>query len=372
MDIRIYLFVLIIGGGLLFKAFGDSSKIRVVYIDLVVLALLLESCLRGLSVGSDTYSYSLLFQEAGQMQWHEIIGIMRDRYIGNVDDMDAGYLVFEKLAYSVSSNFNVFLFLCATCFFLPFQKLLRWSELNLNGLMLLFVLYVALFNPIAMSGTRKEIALGFSIMCFLNVVDKQYVKAVVWMLVGSTIHMSMLVFLLFPVVDFLAPRIKKIIHGISFFFIPVMIVFSSSVLLFMANVIENEHYQMYAGDPEGGGMTFVLLIETIFLACFMVFRARDLDKNQKLNHLYSMLPMATILVPLITNNGSMIRLSQYFHLYVLVLLPLLVERLFGDKKSVLPMAILMAILVILSLRTSMLGSHYYFFWNDVMTSAFIK
>ena len=366
MDIRIFLFVLIVALGLLFKSQGDTKNNRRIYIDLILLALVLESCLRGLSVGTDTYKYSIMFENAGRESWSDVFSIIRARYIENVDDMDAGYLLFQKIVHIFSDDFNFFLLVCALCFFIPFRKLLHWADLSMGNLIMLFVLYVALFNPIAMSGTRKEIALGFSILCFLYYIEKKYVKAVLWLLFGSTIHMSMILILLFPVMDLLSITFKKVVHGITFLLIPVIISYSMIILLFMANFVENEHYQMYAQDPEGGGMTFVVLMELILFGCFILFKRKDLEDNQNLNHLYSMAPMATLFVPLITNNGSMIRISQYFHLYIMILLPLLVNKFAGVKYSALYRLLIIAVLIVMSLNTGMLGSDYHFFWENVL------
>lgn len=365
MDIRVFLFILIIIAGLMIKSSGDNKHNRGLYINVVLIALLLESCLRGLTVGSDTYKYSEIFSSIGQMSWGEVFQSIINRYMYNVDDSDAGYILFQKLVHLVSDDFNFFLFACAVPFFIPFRRLLLWSDLDLDQLILLFVFYVALFNPIAMSGTRKLIALGLSIQVFLYYVDKKYIKAAILLLITFTIHMSVLVILLIPFIDVLSNRLKKKVHGITFFFVPTMILYSSVIILFMATTVENEHYEMYAQDPEGGGWTFVILIELIFLSCLVNFKASDLDNSPKLSHLYSMLPMATLLAPLITNNGSMIRLSQYFHLYTLFFLPMLVDKFFGKTNRELVNVVLIAILIVMCLRTGTLGSEYYFFWENV-------
>lgn len=134
----------------------------------------------------------------------------------------------------------------------------------------------------------------------------------------------------------------------------------------MAVFIGNERYELYAQNPEGGGLTFVILIELFFMGCLAFFKKNDLDNNNNLNHLYSMLPMATFFAPLITNNGSMIRISQYFHLYILILLPLVVNKFAGAKYSSLYRYLIIAILIVMCLKTGMLGSEYYFFWENVM------
>ena len=364
MDIRIFLFLLIIVAGLIIKSSGDNKRNRERYINVALIALLLESCLRGLSVGSDTYKYSEIFSYVGQMSWDEIFQSIINRYLYNVDDTDAGYLLFQKLVHLFSDDFNFFLLACAVPFFIPFKKLLLWVDLDLDQLILLFVFYVALFNPIAMSGTRKLIALGLSIQVFLYYIDKKYIKATIWFVIAFSIHMTVLVILLVPFIDVLSNRLKKIIHGITFFFVPTMIALSSTIILFMATSVENEHYEQYARNPEGGGWTFVILIELIFFMCLVNFKTSYLNNSPKLSHLYSMLPMATLLAPLITNNGSMIRLSQYFHLYTLFFLPMLVDKIVGKENRNYANAFLIAVLIVMCLHTGTLGSEYYFFWEN--------
>lgn len=75
-----------------------------------------------------------------------------------------------------------------------------------------------------------------------------------------------------------------------------------------------------------------------------------------------MLPFLTIFVPLITVDGAMIRISQYFTLYLLVLLPISITSLKSFATASFRMRFAMLILVILMFMHSY---EYHFFWEYV-------
>lgn len=371
MDLRIFLYLFVIILGLVFIGLPNTQRNRSIYINIILTMLILESCLRGLSVGTDTFKYKVIFDGVNSMSWDELFKMFRERYIEHANDMDVGYWILQKVVHIFSHDFQVFLFVCALFFFIPFGNLLKRFDIDMWDLVFIFVFYVALFNPIAMSGTRKEIALGISILCVIKYLDKKYISAIIWFILGFFVHMSILGVLLIPALNLFGSKFIKVIHGISFLTIPASILFSGQIIGFFAESVDNEHYSDYAQDvANGGGMTFVLLMELIILLCFIFIKRESLGKSYILKTMYSALPFATFFVPLITNNGSMIRLSQYFHIYVLFLLPYLISRVFTqDKRSL--YGVLTILLFAMSMASDSVVSEYQFFWSDPMNIDYI-
>lgn len=362
MDIKVLLLFAIFLGGWFFSSKGNTPKRRKNYIVFVMILFTMESCLRGLSVGSDTINYYYMFKSAGTEYWASIWQAMKERYIEMAGTEDVGFVVYNKLIYVLCPNFSFMLFISALIFFVPFGKLLNKYTEDFWQLIFIFVLYVALFNMIAMSGVRKEIALGLTVWAFMFYVNKDKKKCAMCVCLGAMIHMTTLLFLLIPAIDLLKGKYLRTLHVLAFILIPVVIVFSGPIIVLLAETSGNEKYRIYGeGEIQGGGMIFTLLMEIISLFCLYAFRKTDLSKQKFLTKLYIMLPCFTFFAPLITNNGSMVRISQYFHLYIVLLLPYAIDMCFGsNRKSI--YTILIIILLILSFSAEY--EPYTFIWND--------
>lgn len=364
MDIKILLLFAVFLGGLFFSLKGNTPSSRKSYIILMMILLIMESCLRGLSVGSDTTNYYYMFQSMGAESWEYIWQAMRERYIELTGTEDIGFVVYNKLIYMIWPNFSFMLFISALTFFVPFGMLLNKYTKNFSQLIFIFVLYVVLFNMIAMSGVRKEIALGFSVWAFIYYVDKDYKKCGVCVFLGTLIHMTTLLFLLIPIIGLLNKKFLRFFHISSFALIPFVIAFSGPIIILMAEASGNEKYSVYGKEvAQGEAMTFTLLIEMISLFCLYAFRKIDFNKQEFMSKLYIMLPCFTFFAPLITNNGSMIRISQYFHLYIVLLLPYAIDLFFGKNRN---FVYVVLIIVLLLLNFSTGYEPYKFIWNDNM------
>lgn len=343
---------------------GNTLKNRKTYIFIMLTILTLESGLRGLSVGSDTANYYWIFEHHANLSWNEIWESFVDRYIEWNSDEDIGFMIYNKLLSYISSDFSVYLIICALTFFIPFGRLLTKHTKDFTQLVFIFVLYVALFNMIAMSGVRKEIALGATIAAFMCYTEKRYKYCTLYIVLGTFIHLSTLLFLLIPLLGILNLNKLRNIHFVSFFTVPIVIVFSGWIIVFMGNMVESEKFAHYGeGEAAGGGVTFMILLELISLLCFLAFSRIKASKEDFFTKLYIMLPCFTFFAPLITNNGSMIRISQYFHLYILLLLPYALDLLGGKNNRIFLYVTFEIILIIMNLSTGG-GIEYKFIWED--------
>ena len=100
----------------------------------------------------------------------------------------------------------------------------------------------------------------------------------------------------------------------------------------MASFLEDDYYMGYAYSKGSGAVVYIVLMELLSLFCFIVTKEYIILKDKKLSLLYTNLPLLTVFVPLITLHGTMIRLGQYFTMYLMLLVPYAVD-LFAGKKS---------------------------------------
>lgn len=363
MYINFIIIPLIILLGLLLP---NNNKYRIWYIVVVILVLSLESALRSLFLIEDTYSYYEMFTiKVPNMTWNEIWSDFVNRYFGQPDeDFDFGFYVLQKAISYLTNSFQVFTFLSQLLFFIPMGILLYKYSTNIRQLIFAFVFYVALLHVSALGGGRQLLARGCWIMAFMVINDRKFIKGALWILLGLTFHFSILAVLLAVALGFMKSRQLKIIHLVAFIVLPLIILFPAQIIQNMASFAGSERYIGY-GEHEitGGATTFVILMESLSVFCYFMLRKNTLNSNVLSKQLYVMLPCLTVFAPLIIADGVMIRLSSYFHMFLMLLVPYAIDEFKERKTEVFVYTVMIGALVFLTLKGG--GLKYYFFWQDV-------
>lgn len=364
MNIKAILFFIIIVLGFIMGSGDDpNGQKRKWYVIIIISLLILESCLRSVSVGLDTDDYYYSFSNIKYQSWQDIFSSFRAAYVEGIGK-DPGYSVFMKLAQIVSPNFNVFLFLCALVFFVPLGMILYRYSTHMLQLVFAFTLYVALFNIVALSGIRQQIATGFSFMAFLQLGKNHHWEAILLIALGALIHISVLIFMLVPIIRLLRPKQVKTFHLISLISFPAVIAFAGPIMLLLASFLANDYYSGYGKSQSSnfGAFSYIIMMELLSLFCYIAIKKETIYNNHKIALLYSMLPLITITAPLISLNGAMIRVGQYFTLYMMLLTPMSIDAISKLANRRIIYFSFIAILLFLSFKSGTF--HYYFFWQQ--------
>lgn len=340
----------------------NTHQGRKKFIIISCLLLMLSASLRSLSygsVGNDTMNYFHMFTNISESSWSEIWDMFVARYFASGGEEDIGFLVLMKLVSYITSSFHAFTFIAELLFFIPFGIYLYRFSNGILELIFAFIFYTALVHTHAMSGARQFYAMGFGILVFLYFSKKEYKKAVISLLLGATIHLSLLLVVLPCLVAYLTPKQMKTIHITLFILFPIVMLMTNQIISFMGNVIGVEKYAAYGSqDVVGGTETFIFLLELLSLICYIGISKKDIENSNDIKNLYAMIPCFTFFGPLIYSNGSMIRISMYSYMYLTLLLPYALKGIFKNNYK----AALW--IFILALSFLMKGSLiYHFFWE---------
>lgn len=362
MHINFIIFLLIIVIGL-FLGTSNHPNNKKYFIIIVTTILLLETSLRSLSVGSDTPNYYFLFYKVQDMSWKELWQEFADRYFYYTGEEDIGYLIMQKIIASITSSWHLFVFIAQLIFFIPLGKLMYKYSDHIIQLVFAYVLYVALFHVISLTGARQLYAIGMSIMSFIYFDQKKYKKSVLFIILGALIHMSCLLSILPLILSRFKVKHLKTIHLISLALVPFVIYYVNDIIYFMGSTVGVERYANYGmGDAMGGTWTFIILLVLSSVFFYISFKKKDLQINKSMANLYTMIPLFTFFGPLIHAHGSMIRISMYFHLYLMLLIPFAIDQYFKGIIRTIIYIFLIVVLLILALRDG--GLIYHFYWQE--------
>lgn len=370
MHINLFLILFIVIIGLLFLT-KDTKCARLWYIVICSITLILIASLRNTVWMTEIYAidsqrYKELFESIFEVSWKDLKQILYMRYVMWDGEYDAGYLVLNKLMSLVTHEFWMFSILANLIFFVPFGIILYRYTTNILQIMFAFVFYIALVQVFLFAGARQIFAIGFDMLALLLIIDKRRLWAIIFYLIGITLHLSSVLFIIPLLMVWYNIELQKIklIHIICFFLLPIVFMFPNQLVMLMGNAINMEKYVGYGeGTIQGGVGTFIFMIEVLSLFCLIAIKKKNMLANKSIQYFYVMAPLLTLSAPLIISNGAMIRISLYFHLFLSILVPYAIEGFAGKKNRYFMYFLLIFLLSFMTLKGG--GVWYYFFWQDI-------
>lgn len=351
MNITSFILVILFCLYLFYSRLRKDNRYNYITWGCVILGL--EAGLRHIAVGPDTPTYYMFFQQACNSTWTEVFQGFTS---GAENFRDPAFAVIEKLFGTIMPSWQLFLIAVATFYFYGLWKVLTRYIETLEGALLAFVLYLSLFNIVALSGLRQCIATGIAFLVIPLINDRKWKIVIPTVVIGATIHISLLVILALIPLILLPDKIKKIFYFISIVLIPIVAVSARSIITYVVGFIANDYYSGYANAvQEDDPIVYVALCSII-----SIYEYCNYNKLTSLDKTSFIVPcniLMTLAVPLIFLDGTIIRIGQYFTLYMTISLPLIFDQSSYRKVAY------FGCIAFLAFRILTSSGEYYFFWE---------
>lgn len=330
------------------------------YIIFLMVLLTLQSGLRHLAVGPDTYAYYLKFIEVQQTSWHQLWQNCLNFYHFG-EGKDPGYYLLLKAIQLVLPTNQLYLLGLAAFVFYGLGKMLNTFTESNHEVMLSMALYQCLYYSFfSITGHRQTMATAFLLLAIPSVLKRKPAQFLVLVLIAATQHKSALLFLPF----FFVPLIKhpRFMLVISFvMFIVMWFIGGDMAKYFMVNT-EMDQYASYLEEYEGAG-AYGFAAYILLLGVLLIYYCNSISiehKNAKL--ILNSIAIAIILTPLTMINPSNMRIVQYYSIFGLVALPWVVKNIPISDNVNLRYII---VSVVLTVYTIFRNSPYAFFWQEM-------
>lgn len=348
MIYKLLVVVILIIGYLIYNQFqAGISRKRYIRFSAIVLGL--QSALRNVAVGADTYNYLQKFEAVKYTSWQEVFRSFPDTYIyGN--GKDPGYLLLEKIFQIFSGDFRIFLFLIALVFFYAYAKLLLRYTSNTSEVLTANLGYLALFYGFySITGLRQTLSVALGIFFLFSFIDKKYCKSILLFVVAFIIHKSSIFLLLIP----LLYSIKKTKYLLYLYCVAFV------VFLTQRNYFVN--LALVASEYEAVDIPLPILLDIFyFVISLFIWHTIKNDKNTKILSLFNVFGLTFAWIPLLGNDSPLMRVILYFNIYVLVLLPKAISQTTSYRNILFFCINLFFIYYAISSH-----SEYKFFWEDM-------
>jgi len=292
------------------------KQIRLTYIILISTILTLQSGLRNIAVGPDTYAYFLKFESVTHTSWSEIAQTFIDVYLHG-KGKGAGYPLLQKIFQIFSESYRYFLISVAIFFFYSFSRFVYKNTSTIAQAMFAYVLYLALFYSFfSVNGIRQAIATGIILLAYEYVKERKLKPFLLACFIAIFLHKSSIIFMLvYPLYQVKNVKLLYLATAISAM---IAFLFRQPILQFFYTLYYNEQSNRENSSP---ATTFPIMMALIFV--FIVYNLFYSKKKLTAETLgmVSISSIAFVFTPTVGTNSETMRIVQYFSLFFVILLP---------------------------------------------------
>jgi len=348
--------IMVLGYILLYR--NPSPAKRKFFCIMVTLQLTLIAGLRHWSVGLDTSTYILYFEDAMYQSFSVLWQDFVDMYIRGIGVEDAGYPLFEKIFQIFSTDSQIFLMFVAT---IINTSVGVWIYKNSKEPCISFLVYTVLFYPIlGLTALRQGITHALATFVAYEYIKKRkLIPFIIMILLAYFIHASAIIGVgLYIIAN--KKLTKKYVFAILIT-ISLLFIFKTEFMNFVS-FFAKEKYQYYGQiytEGKLGAWNFSAVFISLAIAALIQMK-RILANNPQAVHYYNALLVSLVVLPLVFINPVNMRIMYYFSPFIMLLVPEILHSL--DKKNSKIVIYLGVVIVLLVLYFRQLEP-YYFFWQ---------
>ncbi len=371
MEIQLLVLMLALLGAWYYSLLPAATPIRENrnrknYIIFICIILILQSALRHVAVGADTYAYYLKFEEIKLTSWQEIWENFRSVYVLG-EGKDAGYPLIQKVFQFFSGEYRIFLFFVAVIFFSSLGYFIYIQTKYISDVFVAIAIYEVLFYSFfSITGLRQTLATAFTFWGLHFIRQRKLWQYTLLIICAAFIHKSVLLFYPFYFIARLN-RPRQLLAA-SFVIFPVMFVFGRSVAGIMALLSAQDNYMGYAlsdANPTGAVDFSIFLLGCGILGWIALRNAKQRDSDMPI--IYNAISIAIIFTPLTWIDSSLMRIVQYFSIFILVFLPYVINNLFRDYQTrIVAIVVLMVLFVSVIIMRNV---DYAFMWEQMQLNS---
>ena len=342
------------------KLSGIKSKKYMICISACI--LILQSGLRNVAVGPDTYAYSLKYIDSLSSTWQEVLHNFSTVYMEG-QGKDAGYYFFQKLFSSIVPDFQYFLLFVSISFFYALFLVIDYYTTSKKEILLAVFVYLSLFYEFfSVTGCRQVLATALCLFSVKYIRGHKLLPFFFFFLVAFSVHRSSLIFVPFY---FISRNSKPgFIYIGSLILMPILISISVRYATELAIISGTDVYLMYAEGGAAGARNF-LLFYLIICTFLLVIQNRVIKDEPNDILVYNAVYLALLFIPLTYSSAALMRVVQYYSLFMTIGITFFIRKNlkkgYGDILTI----FLVISLIALSYKLVTSNIEYKFFWQEM-------
>lgn len=340
----------------------EYNQHRKHFIIFVVMLLILQSGLRNVAVGSDTYQYFINFEIVRLTSWSDII----NSFLNNDGNKDPFYDVFQKSFQFFTDDYQLYLFFVAIIFMPALGHFIYKNTTKINHALIAFIIYLGNFYGFfSITGIRQTIATAILLYSYEAVKRRKLIIFSSLVLLASFFHVSALIFSPFYFVAEI--RKPKLLFRLAILGFPICLYFKNSIAIFLVNFVNaGDRFGNYTEQFEIGGSLVLTALHVLLAIVGLKYYNKTISIAPETYRMFSMFALALFLFPLQWVNPSAGRIAQYFTIVIMVWIPFLLDASSINKPKFREFIYIgTVILLVFFTFFAITDGEYKFFWENM-------
>lgn len=321
--------------------------------------LILDSGLRNIAVGSDTYQYWVNFQNALGTPLGELWNNWVHAY-----GKDPFYQLFMGVFQLVFPYYRFFLIFIAIIFFWSLGRFIYRHVPTLNQVLVSYTFYLGLYYGFfSITGMRQTIATAIIMFAYDLLMNKKLIPATLLTLLAAQFHSSSYVFFLAFFIPFINIRLfRNILVPLTIVVIALAYIFRNEILSFM--LFESgleDRFGLYLSEQNAHFSSAVFGMYSAVMALVLYFR-NNLIQNKEMSQFVMMYILGFLLMSTAFIDNTAIRITFPFTIALYVLIPEMVSYLNIKLKYAITIIVFMVVMI-----PSI--AEYKFYWQPMKVPA---
>ena len=308
MTIYIFNFILIFIYMFLFLK-AKNKKIKILLFSLSIIQLILIQGLRDINLGSDMPYYWKYYD---LQLLYDINHLSFSRY-------EILFKIVTKIITTVTTNKQLYLLMFSLLSNVPIALVVYKKSKNPIMSTLLFLAFG--FYNFNFSGLRQAVAFGIIFYSYIFITERKLIKFLISIAIASLFHTSAIVFLpAYFLYNFKITRLKII----AIIFIDVAIyIFKEQIFAFF-NSLFYENYTMVVTNS----INWMIMCLVIVFICLIFYKK---IKSKDSSILYNLVVVGSSIMLLAPIANNILRISNYYFMFIILLIPEVVYSLKNIK-----------------------------------------
>lgn len=321
----------IIAVGVIFMIGSDQSIYyneikKNVFLTFSGILLFIVSGFRGPFVGTDTLSYFNIYDLANYQSFAKLLEVNFG--------VEKGYLLLNKIIGNMFDNRQSIIIFTS---FVIIWGVLYFIEKNSSDVWMSVFLFVTLYYfGVSMNIVRQFMALSVFFIAYEQLKQNRNLLYILLIWLASTLHSSAWILLVLLILNKIKPNLRnmKVIFLGAIVITTILYILPSIILDISGKYIVYEGTKYIEGNSVGG-IVIVWLSQVILYFCsmFIIKNKNNISESEKKSiFLYSVMVLISVCIRILSTQIFLIhRLSFYFEIFMIVLIPNVVNLLVKER-----------------------------------------
>ena len=326
---RLIITIIIAVVGLFFSYGNDTTKKRFFFVVFCALLVVVQITFRDIdyhmSSNNDTVRYFYMFENMKSTPF--IIDSLSSIFksVDSYEERSPGFDILIKAFQLVSKDFIAFLFFTSLIIVVPISMFIYRYSKNIISIALSYVILEFFFEGFFETGIRQSIALGMTLCCYPLLLKGRIKMYVLLIFIISSIHTTVLIVLPIIVSKYVKNIKKSKLLLAMLLLIPVLFVYLKTITEILGRGSIYERYLINSENNLGTPVYsfFVVVVTLLFIIIFKKIAMQEKD--------YKVITIAIIssliLMPLSWVDSNLLRLSFYYSVFYVVVIPMIFNLL---------------------------------------------